>query len=397
MTREINTALSRRNWLRTSLIAGGALLAGFDRLAWSLTSRTDTKNPFRGGKKLGVVGFVGELPIEMGAVIGAELDGRLYSDLSSLTPEDPVTRTTNFYLRTCASNLLEGDRPWVIRLGGLMREPTPITLARLKAMEQPMGVHLMECAGNTREFHFGLMSAASWTGVPISDVLKSLSIEPRATRVLVSGFDKYQATSATSRPGASWIFKPDELTSSRAFLATQMNGEPLTRDHGAPVRLVVPGWYGCACIKWVDEITLVADDAPATSQMQEYAARTHQQGVPELARDFRPAIIQHAAMPIRVERWSVNNAIMYRIVGILWGGLQRVRVLEIRFNPEYDYVLVDHLDQTDQDSWSFWTHAWTPQKPGSYLIRLRVKDPIVPTARLDAGYYVRAVDIAERG
>ena len=171
------------------------------------------------------------------------------------------------------------EKPWTMRLNAPGREPESFAFARLKAMEQSMGVHLMECAGNTRAFHFGLMSAATWTGMPISDVLKPISNQAAATtRVLVSGFDKYQATSATSQPGASWIFTLDELKASRAFLATQMNGAPLTKDHGAPVRLVVPGWYGCTCIKWVDEITLVSDDAPATSQMQEYAARTHQQG-----------------------------------------------------------------------------------------------------------------------
>ena len=399
MSGEFNSSISRRSILRASLIAGGTVLAGFDRLAWPMNSPADANDPFAGSKKLGVVGFAGELPLDMDTPIGEELDGRLYTDLSALTPENRVIPSAKFYLRSRASKLLDAGKPWTMRLNAPGREPESFAFARLKAMEQSMGVHLMECAGNTRAFHFGLMSAATWTGMPISDVLKPISNQAAATtRVLVSGFDKYQATSATSQPGASWIFTLDELKASRAFLATQMNGAPLTKDHGAPVRLVVPGWYGCTCIKWVDEITLVSDDAPATSQMQEYAARTHQQGVPDIAREFRPAIIQHAAMPIRIERWLVNNKIKYRVVGILWGGgSQRVRVLEIRFNPEDDYVPVDHLDQTSEDSWSFWTHAWTPEKPGTYLIRLRVKEPNVPTIRLDAGYYVRAVDIAERG
>ena len=95
----------------------------------------------------------------------------------------------------------------------------------------------------------------------------------------------------------------DELKASKAFLATEMNGESLTRDHGAPVRLVVPGWYGCVCIKWVDEVTLLGEGAATTSQMREFASRTMQQGVPELVKDYRPAFIEQAAMPIRVEKW----------------------------------------------------------------------------------------------
>ena len=65
---------------------------------------------------------------------------------------------------------------------------------------------------------------------------------------------------------------------------------PLTPDHGAPVRLVVPNWYGCACIKWVTHVEMVPDDEPATTQMREFAARTHQNGVPARARDYQPPI-----------------------------------------------------------------------------------------------------------
>jgi hypothetical protein len=174
-----------------------------------------------------------------------------------------------------------------------------------------------------------------------------------------------------------------------------MNGESLTRDHGAPVRLVVPGWYGCTCIKWVNAVTFVDENASATSQMQEFAARTHQQGVPTFARDYRPAVIDQAAMPIRVEKWSVDGKIKYRAVGILWGGSQLVKTLEIRFNPEEDYVRVDNFLQTTNDPWSFWSHVWTPKSPGTYMIRLRVADPVVETKRLDSGYYVRSVEVTE--
>jgi DMSO/TMAO reductase YedYZ molybdopterin-dependent catalytic subunit len=329
----------------------------------------------------------------MNAVIGTELDGRLYTDLSTLTPEHPLTPTKDFYIRTCASKLLEDNAPWTIRLAGLARERANLSLARLTDMEKPMGVHLMECVGNQRACHFGLMSAASWKGVPLSEILNTVRIGPRATHVLVSGFDRYQTESVSSIPGASWIFKLEELRARGAFLATRMNGESLPRDHGAPVRLIVPGWYGCACIKWVNEIALVSDDAPATSQMKEYAGRTGQQGVPDLARDYLPAAIEYAATPIRIERWSVNGAYKYRVVGLLWGGSAPVRKLEIRFNPEEEYVPVDHLYPPGQNSWRFWIHTWSPRNEGTYLIRLRVKDPVVQTKRLESGYYERTVVI----
>jgi DMSO/TMAO reductase YedYZ molybdopterin-dependent catalytic subunit len=240
-----------------------------------------------------------------------------------------------------------------------------------------------------------MISVADWAGAPLLDVLSGSGFKANAPRVMVSGFDHYSSSSKTSVAGADWIFALDDLDTAKAFLATEMNGKPLTLDHGAPLRLVVPGWYGCTCIKWVTDVQLVSNDVEATSQMQEFAARTHQAGVPVLARDYRPAIIDQAAMPIRVEKWLVNNKIRYRVIGILWGGSRPVKRLEIRFNPEEDYSPVSEFSHTTNDPWTFWSHAWEPKAAGTYMMRLRVVDPPVTAKRLDAGYYLRMVEITE--
>ncbi len=187
-------------------------------------------------------------------------------------------------------------------------------------MSKPTGLHLMECSGNVRYAHFGMLNVADWAGARVSDILDSIKIEKGASHVLISGFDRYPSASDTSSPGASWIFTVNELKSSKAFFATQMNGAPLPKDHGAPVRLVCPAGTGGTCIKWVDEIQLLGEDIPTTSQMREFASRTMQQGVSELARDYRRAFIEQAAMPIRVEKWLVAGKTKYRVVGIAWGG-----------------------------------------------------------------------------
>ena len=384
----------RREFLRVSLLGSGAVLLGFDKLSGFTRYQNDGNDPFRGGKRLGIVEFAGESREPLDTVIGAGLDARLYSDLSTLTPDQLITPIEKFYIRTRASELLEAERPWTIKLAGRVQEPVNLTLDGLQKSAKPMGRHLMECSGNARSTRFGLLSVADWIGLPISDLLAA-RITPRTDRVMVSGFDQYPMKSATSIPGADWIFTLEELKSAKAFLATEMNGRPLTKDHGAPVRLVVPGWYGCTCIKWVNAITFIDDDAEATSQMQEFAARTHQQGVPKLAKDYGPAAIDQAAMPIRVEKWLVNGKIRYRVIGILWGGSRPIKVLEIRFNPEEDYVRVDKFSQTTNDLWSFWSHAWTPKTTGTYMIRLRVADPEVRTRRLDSGHYVRSVEVTE--
>jgi DMSO/TMAO reductase YedYZ molybdopterin-dependent catalytic subunit len=247
----------------------------------------------------------------------------------------------------------------------------------------------MECAGNHLLLHFGLISAAEWSGVLLSKVLEGVEPQSRASSVLISGFDNHSERAEHSTAGASWVFTREQLESSGAFLATEMNGEPLLEDHGFPVRLVVPGWYGCTCIKWVNEIELVDLSAPATSQMREFAERTHQRGIPALARDFEPATIDLAATAVRVERWSVGDEIEYRVAGIVWGGTRRIKTLTIRFKPDMPPVPVEHLDHQSNTTWSLWTHSWRPKTPGPYQIQLRVADPGVRARRLEAGYYDR--------
>jgi len=391
--------LTRRDFAKKGAVCGGALLTGFEGALWPLHSLGISQQPsrdfFSTGKQLGLVEFIDEPPVELDEVQGTELDGRLYTNLSSLSPDDRARPTEEFYVRTRASEILPEAKSWRVHLDGHVDKPRSRTIEDLRRAAKPLGLHLMECAGNVPQAHFGLISVASWAGVPIAELLDNTVARPPGSRALITGFDQYTTTSRTSVPGASWIFSLKELKAAQAFLATEMNGEPLTRDHGAPIRLVVPGWYGCTCIKWVERITFVDDSAEPTSQMQEYAGRTHQRGLPARARDFQPAIIDPAAMPVRIEKWLVEEKIKYRVVGIAWGGTAPVKSLMIRFNPEEDYVQVDRFEQSKNDPWTLWTHAWSPKEPGKYSIRLAIKDPGVRTRRLDTGYYVRTVEISD--
>jgi DMSO/TMAO reductase YedYZ molybdopterin-dependent catalytic subunit len=173
-----------------------------------------------------------------------------------------------------------------------------------------------------------------------------------------------------------------------------MNGVPLPRHHGFPLRLVVPGWYACCSIKWVDRITLVPEDAPATPHMLEFAARTHQTGRPALAREFEPAVIDPAAFPVRVEKWNAAGRLVHRVVGILWGGTEPRNDLLIGFRSDQPFVPVENcpLPRTTA-TWSLWSHLWRPSEPGVYQIVLRFADPTVRARRLERFHYAREVQI----
>jgi DMSO/TMAO reductase YedYZ molybdopterin-dependent catalytic subunit len=169
----------------------------------------------------------------------------------------------------------------------------------------------------------------------------------------------------------------------------------LPDDHGFPVRLCVPGWYGCTNIKWVNELVFVDDSAPATAQMIEFALRTHQEGEPALARDFIPATIDQAAMPIRVEKWRVGGEIRYRVDGVLWGGSTPTNALSVQLGDAAWEPVDVCPDVVTNKTWSFWSHEWRAPAAGTYAIRCRIDDPNIRTRRLDVDRYIREVIIDE--
>src|SRR5256884_5860409 len=106
-------------------------LLGFDKLSGVARPQNERDNPFRGGKQLGTLEFKGESQAPLDTMIGASLDARQFSDLSRLSPEQLVTPTEKFYVRTAASELLDPSTPWMINVSGLVQEPVHLTLDEL--------------------------------------------------------------------------------------------------------------------------------------------------------------------------------------------------------------------------------------------------------------------------
>lgn len=393
---------SRRDLLRAGTAWGALTLVGdtarlFERLA------AQTICPESGplGELVAVMSFLGDRPATtpLGRLVGGEgLDARLFTDLSQLQPDRLVTPTAQVFVRTAGPKdvprrVLED---WSIRVRAKQVEIVPAR--RLVNEAKPMGAHLIECAGNSDPQNFGLLSVAEWAGVPVGAPLDKAGSREKGAGILISGWDHEGQASARSVPGASWIFPAGTLEKLGAFLATHMNGEPLPIDHGAPLRLVVPGWYGCSWIKWVNAISVVKEDEPPTSQMQEFAGRTHQEGTPARALDYAPPTIDVAATPVRVEKRRLDGRIEYRVVGIVWGGqspAERARLM-IRFNSNESFKpFAVCPTPTTHRTWSLWEYRWRPTQPGPYSIVLQAASPDIRARRLDLSFYIRRVMIDE--
>jgi DMSO/TMAO reductase YedYZ molybdopterin-dependent catalytic subunit len=342
----------------------------------------------------GLASFVGEEARSLDELTGAGLDGRLVTDLSAIDADSLVTETERFYVRTAASDLLD-PAGWSVAVNGRVSAPIALELADIEALAVPQGVLQFECSGNTSTGGFGLMSAADWEGAQIADILALVDVDPGVGYVRITGFDTYPDSSSTSVAGAAWVYLRSDLEGAGAFLATRMNDAELPANHGYPVRLIVPGWYGCCNIKWVKEIALVDESEPATSQMLEFASRTQQSGTPRVAAHYLPAVNDVAATVVRVEKWRrEDGSVFYRAIGVTWGGPNPVNTLHLQLGAVSRTVAVSP-ERLDGRGWSIWEAAWEPAETGDHVISLSVDDPAIRTRRLDSGYYARTVAIDE--
>ena len=388
---------SRRQMVGTIVAAGVASAIDPGSLLARLMDEQSCGTPDSWGTLLGTLPLSrGSAPAQpFGVKLGGPgLDARLVTDLSKLEPGRVITPTPLAFIRTESPPAIARRNSWTIEVSGMAARRRALALTDLRRRAHRMGPHLLECSGNNNPANFGLISVCEWDGVPLSDVIPQLQPTGAATNVVVSGMDPEPGQSTDSIAGASWALPLESLDRLGAFLAVRMNGEPLTVDHGFPVRLVVPGWYGCTWIKWVNEIRLAGSDEPATSQMKEFAGRTHQTARHDLARDYSAPDIQTAAMPVRVEKRRTAEGIEYRTVGIVWGGKNPVTRLAIRFSAGDGWTPFSICPTpTTSKIWSLWEYRWKPGSPGVYDISLSVPDRSVPQRRLDSGYYMRQVRI----
>jgi DMSO/TMAO reductase YedYZ molybdopterin-dependent catalytic subunit len=410
--------------LESSAASGQGVLRGEPLALTPSGTLLDTDFPERcaRGEFLGYLPFQSPEEREFHGHFGVNSHGghgaRLCTDLATLlTPEGRVTPADQFFIRTEYPDLLRAPADWKIKLHGAVKAPSNVSLKSLEDSVESKGSVLLECSGNAAELKFGLLSVGDWAGIPIEKIIKLAQPTDKAKAIYINGFDDDSHLPdlgppyhTHSYPTCNWIFPIEQLVNAGAFLATQLNGAPLPKDHGAPVRLVIPGWYGCCEVKWVNEIKFVDNDQKATWQMLEFSHRTNQKTHrdprfyhplgPEMARDYRPATIDQTATPVRVEQWRLDGKIVYRIVGITWGGLHsRSEKFTIGLRLPRHQPLVGPVDfckaTTSNSQYGIWTHTFTAPQKGYCRIQVRLADSSVPNRRLKHGEYDRGVFIPD--
>jgi DMSO/TMAO reductase YedYZ molybdopterin-dependent catalytic subunit len=143
-----------------------------------------------------------------------------------------------------------------LRISGLVGSPREVTLAELKSMDKFEIDAGFECGGNTKDFYDGLIGNAKWGGVRVRDLLSNAAVQDAGIEVVFyagdTGTENIRDIDVEQSFARSMHI--DDAMRPEVMIAYEMNGAPLPHYHGAPVRLVVPGWYGVANVKWLEHI-----------------------------------------------------------------------------------------------------------------------------------------------
>jgi len=168
-------------------------------------------------------------------------------------------------------------RDWRLRVDGAVERPIELDLDSIKAMRSTTFTAVVECAGNGRVYYEppreglqwqnGAVGNAAWTGVLLREILEMAGVKRTACEVLLAGADSgvVDTNKKTASPGPIAFARSlplEKAIDDSTILAYSMNEEPLTRDHGYPLRAVVGGWFGMAWVKWITHITVVEQPFP---------------------------------------------------------------------------------------------------------------------------------------
>jgi len=199
-----------------------------------------------------------------------------------------LTPTNLFYVRNHFEvPTLDADQ-FVLRVNSAVANPLKMSLEELKEYPGRNLSVVMECAGNGRAsmnppikgtpWNFGAISVANFSGIRLHQILELAGYSENGCEVLFAGADQGVIRSGEIEPYARSL--PMEMALHEdTILAWQMNGEPLPLQHGFPLRLVVPGWYGMTAVKWLREITVLTKPFEGFFQTKEYVYSS-EKGIP---------------------------------------------------------------------------------------------------------------------
>jgi DMSO/TMAO reductase YedYZ molybdopterin-dependent catalytic subunit len=272
---------------------------------------------------------------------------------------------------------------WRVEVDGLVERPLSLSIGDIRAQPALELAVTMECAGNGRahvEPHVvsqpwlvEAVGTARWLGTPVATLLEEAGLREGASDVLFTGLDRGVEGGELQDYARSVPLA--ELLESEALLAYEINGLPLPPQHGFPLRLLVPGWYGMTSVKWLTRITVLERPFDGYQMRHSYRLRAEEDEEGEPLTRMRPrALMVPPGVPDHITRARFVPAGRCEVEGRAWSGAAEVAAVDVSTDGGTRWAEAELGDPSlGRWAWRSWRFTWDAT-PGEYELCCRARD-----------------------
>jgi sulfite oxidase len=318
-----------------------------------------------------------------------------------------LTPTDSFFVRQHIPRPAPIDpAKYRLTINGMVSKPMELSLADLQKLPQHTLPAVIECTGNGRGFYMpkvpgiqwgrGAIGNAEWTGPRIGDVLKLAGVAESAAFLDTDGAD----TGVASTPDFIRSLPMKKAMHPGTLLALKMNGQALPDIHGAPARLIVPGWDGTSSVKWVVRLSPAAQ--PNGGFFMNPGYRYPKYALPPGSAPKPAELEVIEGMPVKSSITAPEDQAKLplgavTIRGFAWAGEEAIERVDVSTDGGSKWQTAEISGAKLPFAWRLWKLSWRPPEPGYYTILSRATDsagrvqPIVATWN-PSGYLWNAID-----
>jgi DMSO/TMAO reductase YedYZ molybdopterin-dependent catalytic subunit len=357
--------------IRRDILKGGLVLAGLSVMpewVFPVLAQGETLVPFT------------DLPEKI--VLEPTADRRII-DIRKI--DGPITPKDQFFTTQHYGHPDVDPSTFRLKVSGLVERPKSLSLEDLRKMGGKELIAGFECSGNRRPLQ-GLSSNGRWTGVPLRTVLDQAGVKAQAREFVFFGADhgeeevefRTQKYKVDQQYGRS--LSREHALSPEPFLAYALNGEPLTRHQGAPLRLIVPGWYGAPNVKWLSQIHAQEEQYLGKYQARWY--RTLRGEMIDGEMKWKEAAITRMQLKSFIARVTFDGT-RHKVLGVVLHDGTPLKSVEVKIDDgPWQRATLDP-STTAKYSWKLFTYTWNGATPGEHTLVSRVidvKGTVQPTA-----------------
>lgn len=269
---------------------------------------------------------------------------------------------------------------WRLRVGGRVARPLELTLDDLRARPRRTIPVTLECAGNGRTrleprpvsqpWLVEAIGTADWAGTPLAPLLAEAGVGPDAVEVVFSGADR--GIQGDEEQDYARSLGLADATRPEVLLAYEMNGAPLPPQHGAPLRLLVPGWYGMTSVKWLTSIEVVDRPFEGFQQVEAYRYQRDADDPGEpVSRILVRALLVPPGIPDFFSRRRFVDAGPVALAGRAWSGHGSIERVEVGVDDRWSDAVLGR--SVGEHAWRGWSFDWDAA-PGEHELSCRATD-----------------------